>query len=224
MKPAPPTTKNFVSAIVSIHPLVIVKFAGQGLLGRFPFGRRPLERWVADQEVPNHGANPSVWGVMRSGEAVGMITHASATSPYSRPSLPTMPKIFAPHGLRVFERADQVHGYVLLFAAATTEKIRTASRAPRRDTLSHSEKLVSQPSSFTRAVSSENVVGRAIRFERAQLAKVVDRVTGMAGRAADAQDEQPPRRRELRPSRQPNDSMTAPSSALTSSALSFKNS
>jgi len=58
MKPAPPTTKNFVSAIVSIHPLVIVKFAGQGLLGRFPFGRRPLERWVADQEVPNHGAKP----------------------------------------------------------------------------------------------------------------------------------------------------------------------
>ena len=38
-----------------------------------------------------------------------------------------------------------------------TEKTSRPSRAPSRDTLSHSEKLVSQPSSLTRAVSSETL-------------------------------------------------------------------
>ncbi len=51
---------------------------------------------------------------------------------------------------------------------------------------------VSQPSSLVRAVSSRDVVGRRVGLDPAQLAEVVDGVRGMAGAAADADDEQAP--------------------------------
>ena len=71
-----------------------------------------------------------------------------------------------------------------------TEKTRTPSPGRTRDVSSQAENVVSQPSSLVRAVSSDDVVGRRIGLEPAQLAEVVDRMSRVPGRATDAEDEQ----------------------------------
>ena len=59
---------------------------------------------------------------------------------------------------RFVDGADEVHGHVLLdVAAADGEDEQRVARASRRETFSHSAKQLSQPSSLTRAVSSETL-------------------------------------------------------------------
>jgi len=64
-----------------------------------------------------------------------------------------MPKIFAPRSFaRSSARTRFTETFFSLFPPPT-EKIRSASLFERRDVLSHSTNVVSQPSSLVRAVS-----------------------------------------------------------------------
>ena len=101
--------------------------------------------------------SPSVWGVIRSGETVGITTQAAAAALVAPPSLPTMPNTAAPTSPASSSARTRLGDTFFSRLPPPTENTSTASRAPSRDTLSHSEKLVSQPSSLTRAVSSETL-------------------------------------------------------------------
>ena len=70
---------------------------------------------------------------------------------------------------------------------------RPAARpSPRAASPQPGAKLVSQPSSLMRAVSSETLSVGAYASKSADLAEVVDGVRGVRRAAADAEDEQPP--------------------------------
>ena len=117
--------------------------------------------------------------------------HSSATWRVNPPLRPDDAEDVRARFRRRFERANDVHRYVLLAASAAHRKHQHAvARADARALAASAAKQVSQPSSLARAVSSDDVVGGRVGFKAAQFAKVVDRVTGVAGRAADAQDEQ----------------------------------
>ena len=133
-------------------------------------------------------------GVIRSGETVGMTTQASAAVLVKPPSLPTMPKTAAPTLSRELEGAHQVHRDVLLaVAAADREDEQRVARAEARDLEPLGEARVPALVVHARGQLGD-VVGRRVGLEAADLAEVVDRVAGVAGRAADAEDEEAPAR------------------------------
>src|SRR5258708_7815224 len=68
-----------------------------------------------------------------------------------------MPKTLAPTSFASSSERTRFTDTFFSRLPPPTEKMRTPSSFRRRDTLSHSEKHVSQPSSFTRAVSSETL-------------------------------------------------------------------
>src|SRR5882724_5094545 len=68
-----------------------------------------------------------------------------------------MPKTLAPTSFASSSERTRFTDTFFSRLPPPTEKTRTPSPFRRRDTLSHSEKHVSQPSSFTRAVSSETL-------------------------------------------------------------------
>ena len=72
-----------------------------------------------------------------------------------------------------------------------TEKISRPSFALSRLPLSHSAKIVAQPSSFV-ARQFGDIVRRRISLEAADFAEIVDGVAGVGRAAADAEDEKPP--------------------------------
>ncbi len=77
-----------------------------------------LELRVADEQVPHDGANPSVCGVIRSAETVGMTTHASATCFRVTAVAPDDAEHLGADFARELERPHEVHADVLLAVAA----------------------------------------------------------------------------------------------------------
>ncbi len=136
--------------------------------------------------------SPSVCGVMRSGASAGMTMHSSAIWRVNPPLRPTMPKMCAPACGRGFQRADDVHRNVFLAAAAAHGK--------HQHSVARTDARTFQPAgkagvpAFVVGAGGKlgDVVGGRVSFKAAQLAKIVDRVTGVSGRAADTQDEQTP--------------------------------
>src|SRR5262249_5979187 len=103
------------------------------------------------------GARPSVGGVIRSGGTVGMTTPASAVAFVVAPACPTTPQILAPTFLASSSASPRFIEALFVRLPPPTENTSTASRDPRRETSSQFAKLVSHPSAFTRAVSSETL-------------------------------------------------------------------
>ena len=122
-----------------------------------------------------------------------MTTHASATCFVKPPSRPTMPKIFAFTSLRQLEDSHQVHAHVLLAVAAADAEDEDARR-PRAGAspCSHSQKQVSHPSSFTRAVSSLTLSVGAYASNPQILRKSLTAWPACPAAAADAEDEEAP--------------------------------
>ena len=146
MKPAPPTMKNAAAhgSVIAATDSHLVACA--------------LQRGMADEQVPDHGAQ--ALGVRRDavGEASGgMTTQASATCAVKPPSRPTMPKTLAPASPRQLEGPHQVTRDAPLGVAAADREDEQAVVGASREPCSHSAKMVSQPSSLIRAVSSETL-------------------------------------------------------------------
>ena len=98
--------------------------------------------------------SPSVCGVIRSGDTVG-IDDARFGGGAGRAAVAADDAEHgaAPLGASSSARTRFAETFFSL-SPPPTENTSTASRGPRRDTSSQAAKLVSQPSSFTRAVSS----------------------------------------------------------------------
>jgi hypothetical protein len=179
MNPAPPAIKN--TAGVHRHGL--------------PFRRRALQQRMADQQMPQHGAQP--FGMRR--DAIGrerrnhdaFFGYLPRESAVKRP-IPHDAEDVSARFRRRFERANDIDRYVFLAAsAAHREDQHAVARADARALQPGGEAGVP---AFVIRPGGElgNVVGGRVGFKTAQLAKVVDRVAGVAGRPADAQDEQAP--------------------------------
>src|SRR5271166_3073429 len=100
---------------------------------------------------------PPVCGVMWSAYSGGITTQASASWAVVPPSRPTTPKIGVPRSRASRRAATRLVETPLAALPPPTEKTSSASRPESRDPLSHSAKVVSQPSSFVRAVSSDTL-------------------------------------------------------------------
>jgi hypothetical protein len=89
------------------------------------------------------------------------------------------------NGLGVLQGLDEIRANILL-EISTAHRTRMASLAFSRLVFSHSTKIVAQPSSLVRAVSSETLsVG--IRFDSDDFPEIVDGMRAIAGTAADAE-------------------------------------
>src|SRR3984893_18788026 len=97
---------------------------------------------------------PSVCGVMCSGYSGGTNTEASASRRVAPPSRPTMPNMDAPLSRASSSAATRLAETPRSRSPPPTEKTSSASLSESREPRSHSVKVVSQPSSFARAVSS----------------------------------------------------------------------
>ncbi len=157
-----------------------------------PLGGGALQQRMAHQQMPQHGAQP--FGMRRNAigrergnddALFGDLARESAIAPHDAENMR------AGFGRR-FQRADDVDRYVLLAAAAAHgEDQHAVARADARTLQPGGEAGVP---TFVVGAGGElgDVVGGRVGFKAAQLAKIVDRVTGVSGRAADAQDEQAP--------------------------------
>ena len=156
-----------------------------------PFGRHALQQRMADQQMPKHGAQPL--GMRRNAigrergnnnALFGHLARETAIAPHDAKNVRA--------GLgRCFERPDDVDRYVLLAAAAAHgEHQHAIARTDARTLQPGGEAGV--PALVVGAGGElGDVVGGGVSFKTAQLAKIVDRVTGVSGRAANSQDEQP---------------------------------
>src|ERR1700682_2465684 len=112
-------------------------------------------RWSAGCETrrcQTTAHNPSVCGVTRSWKSGGIRTEAFALWRVNPPSRPTMPKTAAPTSSASSMAATRLAETPLSRSPPPTEKTRSASSRDNREPRSHSLNVVSQPSSFTRAV------------------------------------------------------------------------
>ena len=133
---------------------------------------------------------PSVCGVTRSAATVGM----SDAGVGHRPGGASIPADDAEdagaHLARELERAHQIHAHVLLAVPPAHREHQHAVALAQARPASHSTKQESQPSSFTRAVSSHTLSVGRVGLEAAELPEVVDRVAGVAGAPPDAEHEE----------------------------------
>ncbi len=116
--------------------------------------------------------------------------HSSATWRVNPPFRPTMPKMCAPGFATRFERANDIDRNIFLAAAAADRKDQHA--VARADARAFQPRGETGVPAFVVGAGGKfgNVVGGRVGFKAAQFAKIVDRVAGVAGRAADAQNEQ----------------------------------
>ena len=91
--------------------------SGRGSVDSHLVADRLRRGWLT-RRCQTTAQSPSVCGVIRSGDTVGMTTQASAAVLVAPPSLPTMPKTAAPRSRAELEGAHQVHRDVLLAVAA----------------------------------------------------------------------------------------------------------
>ena len=101
--------------------------------------------------------NASTCGVRRSGGASDHDAGVGRAPRWRRPSRPTTPKTPAPDLARELDRADEVHRDVVLAGPAADGEHEDRVARDEARVRSHASKLVSQPSSFVRAVSSETL-------------------------------------------------------------------
>ena len=105
---------------------------------------------------------------------------------------PTMPNTARPAPPRARARAP---GWPTRSSRGCRRRPKTPARASRRAEARHLQPLgeAGVPALVVHARGQlRHVVGRRVGLEAADLAEVVDRVAGVARRAADAEDEQPP--------------------------------
>ena len=177
-----------------------------------------LQRRVADQQVPDHGAQPL--GVRRDRgrrTAAGSPRRRRRPGAVKPPSRPTMPKIGAPHARAPARGRGRGSPRRSSRRRRRRRRRRAARRArPRRET-SQPRGEAGVPALVVDAGGQlGDVVGGRVGLEAADLAEVVDRVAGVAGRAADAEDEQPPApSRTSAEARRPCASIASASSAAT---------
>ena len=180
MKPAPPTmtTLGRVAALILVDSHLVA-----GLLQ----GR------VAHQEVPDHRAEPLGVGrdpIGRDGrdDDAGLGGRAaSRRRPCRRCRTRRAPRSRASSSART--RLGET--FFSRLPPPTENTSSASSRAEPRDLEPLGE--AGLPALVVHARGQlGHVVGRRVRLEAADLAEVVDRVAGVPGRAADAQDEQPP--------------------------------
>ncbi len=149
---------------------------------------------MGHQQVPHDGAQAlgvrrDAVGVQRRDDHAGVGELCGRSRRRGRRCRRSAPR---PRG-RARARATRFTRHVLLAVAAADreDQQRVASRARREPSQPLGEAGV--PALVVDAGGQlGDVVGRRVRLEAADLAEVVDRVAGVAGRAADAQDEQPP--------------------------------
>ena len=189
--------------------------ASHFVAGRWSFGWLTRRCQITAQK-------PSVCGVIRSGETVGMTTHASATCLVYPPSRPTIAEDLRADLARELERADEVHADVLLPVAAADAEDEDAVLLAQPRALEPLGEAGVPPLVVHPRGELGDVVGRRVGLEAADLAEVVDRVAGVPGRAPDAEDEEAPAasRTPARPSAKA--SIAAASSLRTRSMLSSR--
>ena len=136
-------------------------------------------------------AKPSVCGVIRSAETVGMTTHASADLLGVAAVAPDDAEDLRADLARELEERTRFTQTFFSRLPPPTEK--TSSASPLREARDL-EPLAEAgvPALVVHARGQlAHVVGRRVGLEAADLPEVVDRVAGVTGRAADAEDEEP---------------------------------
>ena len=156
-----------------------------------PFGGGALQQRMADQQMPEHraqtfGVRCDAIGSERGNDDAffGDLARESPVAPDDAED------VSARFGGR-FERANDVDRHVLLAAAAAHREHQHAVARTDARALQPGGKAGVPAFVIGAGGQLRYVVGGRVGFKAAQFAKVVDRVAGVAGRPADAQDEQP---------------------------------